>query len=113
DPQRFYRAVLVGTMPPPIIQSSLQTNGTITLSWNSVADETYQVQYAQDLNQPYWQNLGAAIIARGPVTTATDTVAANPQKFYRVVLLADSPAPVIESVTETNGLIAITWNSNP
>ncbi len=113
NPQRFYRAILAGTLPAPMIQSMAQNNGRIVFSWNSVAGQTYQVQYAASLDQPDWDNLGGIITALGTTTTASDAIGPAPRRFYRVTLLASSPAPVIESVTQANGTIAFTWNSTP
>lgn len=113
DPQRYYRAVEVGTLPPPIVHSVTQANGQILISWNSAPGQSYQVQYSPDLNYPYWYNLGPAITAVGSITSTSDAIGPDPQRFYRVVLQASTPAPVIQSFTQNDGMITFSWSSSP
>ena len=63
-----------------------QTNGSIALSWDAVSNQNYQVQYATDLLQPNWTNLGGLIHATTKSASATDSTA-HAQRFYRVELL--------------------------
>jgi uncharacterized repeat protein (TIGR03803 family) len=64
----------------------LLANGTITLAWNTVAGQTYQLQYVSDLGSTNWVSLGSPILAINAVTTASDVIGSNSQRFYRVVL---------------------------
>jgi hypothetical protein len=113
DPQRYYRAAQVGTLPPPVIQSMAQANGRILISWNSAPGQSYQVQFSPDLNYPYWYNLGPAISAVGSTTSTSDAIGPDLQRFYRVVLLASTPAPVIQSFTQSEGMTTFSWSSSP
>jgi len=74
--------------PPPLkIQSIMLSNGVITIAWNSVVSQKYQVQYKADFTATNWLALGANITATNTVTTATDT-SGNLQRFYRIAQLA-------------------------
>ncbi len=57
-------------------------NGTVSLTWEAQAGQTYQVKAATSLTGE-WQNAGAAVTATG--TTATYSEAATEARFYRVV----------------------------
>jgi sugar lactone lactonase YvrE len=60
---------------------------TLTITWNAVAGHTYQVQYKTNLSQSVW-NVYTNIIAGNWTGSASLNVAADPQRFYRVI-----PAP--------------------
>jgi len=73
--------------PAPVLQALTLANGVVSLTWSSVAGQSYQVQYTPSLTPPNWQYLSPAATATGPAMTATDPAAATAQRFYRVVLL--------------------------
>ena len=70
-----------------MIESVNNINGVIIFHWNSVAGQTYQVQYTASLNNPNWKNLGGVVTALGTTTSASDIIGPDPQRFYRIVLL--------------------------
>lgn len=70
----------------PVIQSAKRSGSLFTLTWTSAPVETYQVQYATNLSQSNWANLGQPIAATNSTATASDTIS-NLQKFYRVETL--------------------------
>ena len=70
----------------PVIQSATQSGNLFQLTWSATATQMYQVQYATNLTQSAWSNLGGPIAATSSTATATDTIS-NAQTFYRVVLL--------------------------
>lgn len=78
---------VTGVFPPPVIQTVSQTGGTITFTWSAVAGKTYQPQYRTNLNLGGWSNLNGTITATGSVGTASDSIAPDPKRFYRVALL--------------------------
>jgi hypothetical protein len=43
------------------------------------------VQYTTNLTSTNWTNLGAPILATGGVTSDSDNLGPDPQRFYRVV----------------------------
>jgi hypothetical protein len=79
-------AARLTVLAPPTLLAATQTAGAITLSWNAIPGQTYQVQYATNLTQPLWLNL-VLLTAANPTVTASDTVGADAQRFYRIVWL--------------------------
>jgi hypothetical protein len=73
--------------PAPVFQARTLTNGTLSLTWSTVAGGVYQLQYNSGLGSGNWNNLGSAVTAAGATLSATDSVTNGPQRFYRVVLL--------------------------
>lgn len=69
-------------------------NGNVTVRWKSVAGETYRVQQCTTIDAPAWIDASGVIAATGATSTWTGTVAAaDTQRFYRVVQLAQAPEP--------------------
>jgi hypothetical protein len=58
----------------------------VTLSWNSSADKTYQVQYRSDLTMNIWTDIGSPVAGNGMTNSVVDEIA-GPQRFYRVIVL--------------------------
>lgn len=80
--------VMLHPSPPlrPLLQTVTRTNGVTTFNWAAESGQAYQIQYASDLSQGTWINLGS------PVTTGTFTLTAgdactDQQRFYRVLAL--------------------------
>ena len=48
--------------------------------------QKYQVQYTSSLAQPKWNNLNGALTAINSITSASDVIGPDPQRFYRIVL---------------------------
>jgi hypothetical protein len=63
------------------------TASGVILTWQSVSNHTYQVQFATALSGTTWTNLGSPIVAGGATTTYDDTTtnASRTTGFYRVV----------------------------
>jgi hypothetical protein len=102
----------VMAVSPPSIISIGRTNGVITITWSSVASMTYRVQYTGNLNNPNWTDLPPDVTATGPTASKTDVIGNTPQRFYRVMLVQPAvPAPVISSISLSNGIVTITWSS--
>ena len=72
---------------PPVFKAMTQTGSTLTLTWSTVAGQKYQVQYRANLGQTDWTNLGNPFTATNGTATASDTIAPDPQRLYRIVLL--------------------------
>ena len=82
-------ALAYGTPPVPSLPSYKITvvtgsNGSVSLTWQSVAGHTYQVQYKNSLDSTGWTNAGSAISATGSTTSYTDTVTGTGTRFYRI-----------------------------
>jgi len=70
----------------PVIQSATQNGTTFSFTWISTIAQMYQAQYATNLSQSNWANLGSPIIATNSTTSVSDSINGK-EKFYRVVLL--------------------------
>jgi hypothetical protein len=63
---------------------ALNGSGGVNFSWLTTPGVPYQVQYTTNLASN-WLNLGAVIVASNGVTTASDNLGPDPQRFYRVI----------------------------
>jgi len=72
----------------PVITKLEQTNGAVMVTWSSVAAQTYQLQYSDDLTLPDWSFITPPTVANGGTMSATDLnyPATAGQRFYRVAL---------------------------
>ena len=71
-------------VPSPVITLISMTNGVATITWTSVTNGIYRVQYCNSLNSGTWNDLSPDITATGLTATRTDIVSNTPQRFYRV-----------------------------
>ena len=77
----------VSAQSPPVFETVAQSAGSVSFTWSSIAGRTYQVQYSSSLASGGWTNLGGSITATGSSVSASDSIGAVGQRFYRVVLL--------------------------
>ncbi len=88
DGTNGYGTIFRLTVPlTPVLKPVTKTGNTLSLTWSSVSNLTYQVQYRTNLTQTNWLNLGSSILATNGTMTATDTVGSDTNRFYRVLLL--------------------------
>jgi len=74
--------------PPRINTPTVSQDGTLTFSWESGAGLKYQPQSNNDLTSTNWNNLGGLQTSpTNAIMSAFDSVYANRQKFYRVMLV--------------------------
>ena len=71
---------------PPVLRSVTITNGAARLTWSSVSNHVYQVQYLTKLTQNNWSNLNGGLTATNITQTATDPIGTNVSRFYRILL---------------------------
>jgi hypothetical protein len=83
--------IRVETVPAPVLQSVTLAGGIITLTWSGIASLSYQVQSANDLINPRWTNVAAAMTAPGDLVSASEPISTASQQFYRVLLLLPAP----------------------
>jgi hypothetical protein len=74
-------------VPLPNFQSAVELKGAISLSWNASTGLLYQVQYATNLSQGQWANLGAPVLSTNKTTTLSTPTGLNEARFYRVMVL--------------------------
>jgi len=82
----FFWAIALASAPQ--FTSITRTNSTIYLTWTSALGRNYQLLSSAGLASGTWTNLGSAITATGPTTSASDTIGTNQKRFYRVALLS-------------------------
>lgn len=71
----------------PQLSAAINVNGSsISLSWDGLLGQTYQVQCATNLAPTDWINLGNPIPGTNGPITVSDAFGASPQKFYRIEL---------------------------
>jgi uncharacterized repeat protein (TIGR03803 family) len=70
----------------PAFQSITQSNGAITLVWNAINGQKYQLQSTSNLASTNWFTLDT-ITATNSIVTASDVIGTNAQMFYRIVQL--------------------------
>jgi len=83
-PYTFSVSNVTVTTPVPVIRSFGLTNQVATVSWSSISNATYQLQYATNLNGGNWSNLLPTVTATGTTASQTDFVGNVKGKFYRV-----------------------------
>ncbi len=62
-------------------------SGATTVMWSAVPGRTYQVQSRDDLSEPGWNPVGGPVIASSTTASMTDPLPADPDRFYRVLLV--------------------------
>ena len=96
------------------ITSVKATNGVVTIIWNSVSNQIYQLQYNDDLATTNWTDAPFTVQATGSIASTTNAPGAVPQRFYRVRLATAAPLvpePHIESIIVSEGMAVVTWAS--
>jgi hypothetical protein len=106
---------LTVTAPPAasilsILCSAGNTNVTIT--WTSVSNLVYRVQYKTSLASTSWLNLAPDVTATGSTASFTDHPGTASQRFYRVVLLS-TVTPLTPLVVVANDASRVYGATNP
>jgi len=73
-------------MPAVCLSANLQA-GQVNFTWRAVSGLQYQAQYTTNLASTNWLNLGTPIGATNGVAAFSDPIAADPQRFYRLLSL--------------------------
>ena len=80
-----YIARLNGNLPPAVSQEVVATIWhAAEITWFSVLDAQYQIQWALDANAATWNNLGAPVAGTGSAMSVFDATRNGARKFYRV-----------------------------
>ena len=77
-----------------VIDSISLTNGTEpALTWRSIPENTYRIEFKNQLDDATWQSGEPEIQASGEITTWTDPATDLPtERFYRICLLSEPPS---------------------
>jgi hypothetical protein len=78
---------IIVALPPQLTGISRLLNGSVALSFQAIAGKTYRVEFKNALNDPVWTALGSDVTAISSALTITDNIGANPQRFYRVLVV--------------------------
>jgi hypothetical protein len=99
---------------PTILSIVCSANTNIVITWTSVSNSVYRVQYKTSLASSNWISLTPDVIAMGSTASFTDHPAGAPQRYYRVLLVSTTPLtqPVIRTLVgagTTN--VVISWSA--
>jgi hypothetical protein len=88
-PNQQYRGIRFGpAIPAPVLSGNLPGAGStsVTVSWSSVSNVVYRLDYKDNLTAAVWTPLSTNT-ATGPTTSFVDTSSPAPtNRFYRVVI---------------------------
>ena len=82
----IYRLSIPSAAAPVLRLPTASTNG-VNLSWSSLPGRLYQIQSSTDMDQNNWRDLGGSITSTGRLVNIVDPSPADPQRFYRAVML--------------------------
>jgi uncharacterized repeat protein (TIGR03803 family) len=71
----------------PVLTSITQTNGNIDITWSGQPGNLFQAQYATNLTQTNWSDLGSPVIATNGFGSQIDSAPSSMQRFYRVFVV--------------------------
>ena len=71
----------------PAITSITKSARTIGITWSGLPERSFQAQYATNLTQTTWSNLGRIVSPTNGMGSQTDNAPADTRRFYRVYLL--------------------------
>jgi hypothetical protein len=77
---------LVAVIDPPTIQSLTLSDGVATVTWPSISNRQYRVQFSDGSPADTWTNLPGDITATNSTASKTDNPA-GPTRLYRVISL--------------------------
>ena len=61
-------------------------NNQFVVSWSTVTNQTYQLEFATNLAAPAWTPMGSPLPGTGAVLAVTNNMSGTPQCFFRVEL---------------------------
>jgi uncharacterized repeat protein (TIGR01451 family) len=79
-----FRVIVVA---PPLLELAVSTNNTINLRWNSIAGQTYRVQFRDSMAETNWQSLTPDVTASGSTAIQADANPSPTQRFYRLLVV--------------------------
>jgi uncharacterized protein YfiM (DUF2279 family) len=64
--------------------ASVSGNNQFIVSWPTVVDQKYQLEYTSDLTAVTWTPLGSPVVGTGATAAVTNSMSVTPQCFFRV-----------------------------
>ena len=74
-------------LPPRATSINPGPAGTWTLTFSTMPNITYRVEFKDNLGDSEWQVLGQPTVASGDTLTIADPAPASSQRFYRITVL--------------------------
>jgi hypothetical protein len=71
----------------PVIQSIMVNPTNVVLTWNSVSNSVYRIQYCSDLGATNWTDLSPNVTATANTASGSDNAPVTGQRYYRVLLV--------------------------
>jgi len=105
---------VTATTTPVILSIAPAGSGSVVITWVSISNSVYRLQYRSNLADTNWVDLAPDVVATGSTASYTDHPGNTPQRYYRVRYLSSVPpvAPLITSIVKagTSNRV-ITWNA--
>ena len=83
----FDGTLTVVAVNTPIIISVVKPDTGVVVTWTSISNDVYRVQYSPSPAGTNWTDLAPDVTATGSTTSFTNDPGAEPQRFYRIRLL--------------------------
>jgi hypothetical protein len=78
-----FSALTQAASPPVPLEFEL-TGQSLVISWPSLANQTYQIEYKDNLRETNWTVLGNVLSGTGGTLMTTNDVTSSAQKFFRL-----------------------------
>jgi hypothetical protein len=72
--------------PLPVVAISADGSGHVSIGFDTIPGRMYRLEFKEHLEDP-WTPLGAPVQAMSDTLIITDSIGANPQRFYHAVQL--------------------------
>jgi hypothetical protein len=77
--------LVTGTNNAPFAITAISVSDDVaTITWDSVSNQTYRLEYKNELTITNWTEVPVDVPATGPSTSTTNLLGGAPQRFYRV-----------------------------
>ncbi|MCX6925011.1 MAG: hypothetical protein NT154_17635 [Verrucomicrobia bacterium] len=80
-----FRGLTVAAPPPRLSIQKAVAGAAVELSWPSVTNQLYQLQWADEVATNQWFSLGPPLAGNGSTNSIVDLLGSNSKRFYRVV----------------------------
>ena len=77
----------VNVLPRPVIQAQLVQTNQLNLSWSTISNRVYRLQYQTDITSTAWFNITPDLTATGSSLTQPEAISTNEWRFYRVLVV--------------------------
>jgi uncharacterized repeat protein (TIGR01451 family) len=78
------KSFLVTVSPRPVIDSISISNDLVMLTWSTISNHVYRLQFASNATATHWSDIIPDVMATGPAATGFDTLPNAGERYYRV-----------------------------